>query len=64
MGDVPKVVSQRYFQSHLKEIEEPVEVTIQIKGTGQINTIGYYFPSKMNRLERLTDGSFVIKKTQ
>lgn len=41
----PKVVTQRYFQNHLKEITEPVEVTIQIKGTGLISTIGFFFPN-------------------
>lgn len=41
----PKAVSQRYFVSHIKELTEPVEVTIQRKdGSGTIETLGFFFP--------------------
>jgi len=39
-----KAVSQRYFVSHIKELREPVEVTIQIKGAGSIETLGVFYP--------------------
>lgn len=40
-----KAVSQRYFVSHIKELREPVAVTVQEKGSGgTIKTIGYFFP--------------------
>lgn len=45
MEQSPKVVTQRYFINHLKEIDEPVEVTVQLKGGGGvIKTIGFFFP--------------------
>ncbi len=45
MSDSPKAVTQRYFVTHLKEINEPVEVTVQQKGSGSIRTLGYFFPA-------------------
>lgn len=39
-----KAVTQRYFISHLKELREPVEVTLQIKGTGRVDTLGVFYP--------------------
>lgn len=43
--NTPKAVSQRYFVTHIKELSEPVEVTIQSKnGSGTITTLGYFFP--------------------
>lgn len=62
--DIPKVVTQRYFQSHLKELSEPVAVTLQTKGTGIITTLGYYFPNETGvKVERRADGAFIITKS-
>lgn len=60
-----KAVTQRHFQTHLKEIDHPVEVTLQQKGTGTITTIGYFFPKSATiSVERTTDGTAYIIKTQ
>ncbi len=65
MDDV-KVVTQRYFQTHLKEIDEPVEVTLQVKGTGHIASLGYFFPnveaSYPLRVEKQPDGSYLVRR--
>ncbi len=65
MDDV-RVVTQRYFQTHLKELNEPVEVTLQVKGTGHIATLGFFFPNIEAgfplRVEKLPDGSYRIYK--
>lgn len=42
----PKAVTQRYFQTNLKDIDEPVEVTLQSKGANTIRTIGWFFPNR------------------
>ena len=48
--DSPKAVTQRYFITNLKEISEPVEVTVQIKGSGLIRTLGYFIPASETAL--------------
>jgi len=37
-----KAVSQRYFVRHIKELTEPVEVTLSVKG--QVKTLGIWTP--------------------
>ena len=39
-----KVVTMRHFTRFVKDLDAPVEVTIQEKGTGQVRTLGTWTP--------------------